>query len=278
NDEGGGGGTGAGELSVSSVTASSDDGNVPSNTLDKDLTTRWSAKGDGQWIKFDLGTSVTVGSIKIAWYQGDQRTSDFDVEVSADGTNWTQIYSGSSSGYTTQLETYDFSDTTARYVRIVGHGNSSSDWNSITEVEIYGGDGTSEEGGSKLTVSAASASTYDTRCDCDAPNAIDGDFFTRWSGEGDGAWILFDLGTNHTVNSVRIAFYNGDQRTSSFDIETSADGTNWTQVYSGSSIGTTTQPESFDVSDTTARYVRYVGHGNTSNDWNSLTEVEIYGS
>jgi hypothetical protein len=35
---------------VASVSASADDGNVPANTLDDNLGTRWSAKGDGQWI------------------------------------------------------------------------------------------------------------------------------------------------------------------------------------------------------------------------------------
>jgi poly(beta-D-mannuronate) lyase len=43
-----------------------------------------------------------------------------------------------SSGTTTQPETYDFADVAARYVRILGHGNSQNTWNSITEVDIWG--------------------------------------------------------------------------------------------------------------------------------------------
>src|ERR1051326_2578020 len=60
-------------LSVVSVAASADDGNVAANTLDQNLATRWSAAGDGQWILFDLGTRFTVASARIAWYQGNQR-------------------------------------------------------------------------------------------------------------------------------------------------------------------------------------------------------------
>ncbi|WP_179232983.1 discoidin domain-containing protein [Paenibacillus rigui] len=128
------------KLSVpgTSVTASSDDGNVPANTVDGSLSTRWSANGDGQWIRYDLGPSKTVDRIKISWYQGDVRSSSFQIEVSADGTSWTTVYTGASSGSTLNLETVDIADQSARYVRIVGHGNTVNTWNSITETEIWG--------------------------------------------------------------------------------------------------------------------------------------------
>jgi len=42
-----------------------------SNALDGSIATRWSAQGDGQWIRFDLGTNQTIGSVSIAWYQAD---------------------------------------------------------------------------------------------------------------------------------------------------------------------------------------------------------------
>jgi hypothetical protein len=54
-------------LSVASVTASADDGNVPANAVDDSLSTRWSAQGDGQWIRFDLGSQATTKSVRIAW-------------------------------------------------------------------------------------------------------------------------------------------------------------------------------------------------------------------
>jgi hypothetical protein len=45
-----------------------------------------------------------------------------------------------SSGTTRQFETYDFADRDARYLRIVGYGNTVNDWTSITEVDVRGGD------------------------------------------------------------------------------------------------------------------------------------------
>lgn len=121
-----------------SVTASADDGNVPANTVDANLATRWSANGDGQWIRFDLGSTKTVTQVKIAFYNGDTRTSTFDVQTSPDGSTWTTRGSFTSSGTSTALETFNSTDASARYVRILGHGNSVNLWNSYTEVEVWG--------------------------------------------------------------------------------------------------------------------------------------------
>jgi F5/8 type C domain/Polysaccharide lyase len=139
--DGGGGGGGSTKLAVAAVSASSADGaNVAGNTLDRSLATRWSANGDRQWIRFDLGASRTVDLVKIAWYKGDARAASFDIEVSAgpDGPWLPLLTGGQSSAGTTALETYDFTDGAGRYLRILGHGNSVNDWNSLTEVEVWG--------------------------------------------------------------------------------------------------------------------------------------------
>ncbi|WP_218094113.1 DUF7594 domain-containing protein [Paenibacillus solanacearum] len=130
---------GAGEagLPVIAVAASADDGNVAENTIDDDMATRWSAEGDGQWIRYDLGAPAAVRSVSIAWYRGNERTSAFDIEISSDGTNWTQAYSGTSSGISAELENYAIGERIARYVRIVGRGNSQNKFNSIVETRIY---------------------------------------------------------------------------------------------------------------------------------------------
>ncbi|WP_198681174.1 polysaccharide lyase family 7 protein [Lentzea terrae] len=126
-------------LPVTEVTALSDDGNVPANTVDNNLATRWSAHGEGQWIRYDLGATKNVGGLAIAWHQGDRRTSRFDIETSVDGTTWTAAAAGLTSRLTLAQESYDIPDVEARYVRIVGHGNSSGNgWNSITETDVLG--------------------------------------------------------------------------------------------------------------------------------------------
>ncbi|NOU97796.1 lyase [Paenibacillus sp. LMG 31456] len=130
-----------------SVTASSNDGNVPANTVDGNLTTRWSATGNGQWIQYDLGSNKKVAYIKVAFVSGDTRTSTFDILTSTDNVNFTTVQTNVVSSLNTSLQTFDFPDvSSARYVRIVGHGNSLNAWNSYTEVEIYGTDPTSNPG------------------------------------------------------------------------------------------------------------------------------------
>lgn len=122
------------------VIASGNDGNVPANVLDNNLSTRWSANGDGQWIQFCLGNAANVTGVQIAFYNGNSRKSKFDVLTGNDGINWTTAASGlQSSGTSTNLETFTFSGRSAKYIRILGHGNTVNAWNSYTEVKIQTG-------------------------------------------------------------------------------------------------------------------------------------------
>src|SRR5688572_13924288 len=102
---------------ASAVTASTNDGNLPGNTVDNNLATRWSANGDGQWLQLDLGTVRSVGSVRVAVYNGNTRQNRFDLQVSSGGGIWATVWSGLSSGTTTLEEAYDFADVDARYVR-----------------------------------------------------------------------------------------------------------------------------------------------------------------
>ena len=107
-------------------------------------------------------------------------------------------------------------------------------------------------------------------------NAYDGSLDTRWSQEGLGQWICFDLNGQKDVYAVDIAFYNGNQRVFYFDIQTSDDNTTWKDAATGLvSSGLTNQLERFSIPTTSARYVRIVGNGNSTNRWNSPTEIRI---
>ncbi|MBP2479582.1 hypothetical protein JOF53_008454 [Crossiella equi] len=129
-------------LPVAGVRASADDGNVAANTLDRDPATRWSAQGDGVWIEYDLGSAQTIGSVSLAWHKGETRRDTFDVQLSADATVWTTVVSrATTSGSTLAAQTVDFADRPARYLRVVGHGNTGNDWTSITETTVHGADG-----------------------------------------------------------------------------------------------------------------------------------------
>jgi poly(beta-D-mannuronate) lyase len=120
------------------LTVRANDGNFPGNAVDNDLSTRWSANGNGQSLTLDLGTARTVSFVRIAAYQGTSRRNSFDLQVSTDGTAWTNVLTGAmTSGTTAAEETFDFTDRPARYVRYLGHGNSVNTWNSVSEMSVF---------------------------------------------------------------------------------------------------------------------------------------------
>jgi len=124
---------------IAGITASgfeSGTSNTPDKTMDFDLNTRWSADGTGQWILYDLGELKLVHSVEMAFYNGTSRLMYFSMSLSEDGEIFTEVYNGSSSGKTVELEMFDFDDLKARYVKVIGYGNSQSTWNSITETRI----------------------------------------------------------------------------------------------------------------------------------------------
>lgn len=121
----------------------------PSNVIDNDYGTRWSAFSIddtgmliGTPIDLDFWEPITITSVLVAWHEGNKRKYFFDIQVSDDLENWELVYEGESSGTTKELETYELdSPITARYVRLTGYGNSSkcakcSRWTSITEMRV----------------------------------------------------------------------------------------------------------------------------------------------
>ena len=280
----------------SAVTASTNDGNLPQNTVDDNLATRWSANGDGQWIQFDLGSERTVAYVRVAAYNGNTRQNRFDIQVATESGAWTTVLPNAvTTGTTTAEETFDFADVPARWVRYVGHGNTVNTFNSVTEVSLFtpaggsptatptaGPTATPTPGPStpvELTPagSAVTASTNDGNL---PPNTVDDNLATRWSANGDGQWIQYDLGTTRTVSYVNLAWYQGDTRRSTFDVLVSGSPTGpWTTALPGrQSSGTSLALEMHDFPDVSGRYVRLVGHGNTANLWSSITETQIWGN
>ncbi|CAN5475468.1 hypothetical protein BH11PSE11_BH11PSE11_21240 [soil metagenome] len=124
---------------AANVSASADDGNIPGNTVDGNLATRWSAQGSGVWIQYKLGSCQVIDYARLAWHQGDTRKASFSVSVSKDnGATWAQVLGTTqSSGTTTNFETVQLPDPAANVVRIYGYGNPINAWTSLLEVELY---------------------------------------------------------------------------------------------------------------------------------------------
>ncbi|NOU68769.1 hypothetical protein GC096_32610 [Paenibacillus sp. LMG 31461] len=147
-------------------------------------------------------------------------------------TSESASYLGTSSGTTDEIESYSFpSVNNARYVKIVGYGSSSGSlWNSIVETEIY--PTVSGSVHNKLAVQSVVASSGD------ADKTIDGNMApeSRWSAEGSGEWLKYDLGSIQPVGSVGLAWYSGHTRKSYFDIYVSSDNVSWTKIELGLTV------------------------------------------
>lgn len=116
------------------ATATGDDGNVPSNVLDNNPNTRWSNQGAGSAITVDLGAIKPVNGADVSWYRGDYRQNTFTVDASPDGSTFTQVYSGTSTGLTSELEKYGFPAINTRYIRVTFQSNTENNWASIEEI------------------------------------------------------------------------------------------------------------------------------------------------
>jgi hypothetical protein len=128
------------KLTPTGVTAIGSDGNVPTNTIDNNLNTRWSNNGVGSWIQLDLGEKKNICNVDIAWYRGSVgRQNNFVISTSDDGTNFVERLKATSSGTTSSLQTYKMpADTTGRYVKITVNGNNENNWASINEITVFG--------------------------------------------------------------------------------------------------------------------------------------------
>ncbi len=112
---------------------------IAAYTIDGDLTpdSRWSAMGE-QYLDLDLGSSHKIKYLGMAVLNGNTRKQIFDVLVSNDKENWETVYSGLSGGETADMEYFKIRESGGRYVRLAVHGCETSEWNSITEVQLFG--------------------------------------------------------------------------------------------------------------------------------------------
>lgn len=97
----------------------------------------WLATERNEWIRYDLGAETAVRAIDIKWAGDASRSYLFKVDV-ASATNgpWSTVYEGRAGTNRVDFETFDFSDTTGRYVRLTLNG-----WKEPCELWVCDRDG-----------------------------------------------------------------------------------------------------------------------------------------
>jgi hypothetical protein len=115
----------------------------PSNIIDGNVGTMWSANGYDQWVVLELDGTYTIQHIQLAFQTGQKKEFYFDVLGSNDEENWETILSKSNScAFSGNLQAFSFpaskTEKEFRYVKLVGQGNSVDQWNYVSEFRIFG--------------------------------------------------------------------------------------------------------------------------------------------
>jgi beta-glucanase (GH16 family) len=252
------------------TTASSTEnaGTPASAATDGNTTTRWSsAFSDPQWLQVDLGQPYAINHVNINWEAAFGKA--YQIQTSNDGTTWTNIYSTT----TGDGGTDDLAVTgTGRYIRVNGTQRGTVYGYSIYELTVNGTPAT----GTATLLSQGHPTTASSTENAGTPAsaATDGNTGTRWSSAfSDPQWVQVDLGATHAISKVVLNWEAAYGK--AFQIQTSNDGTTWTNVYSTTTGTGGTQ--SLDVSGS-GRFVRMNGTQRGTVYGYSLWEFQVFGS
>lgn len=93
--------------------------------------------------------------------------------------------------------------------------------------------------------------------------------------QGVDEWLVFELKEEASIASLYTHFNNGASRVYGYELYASTDGVNFTKILTHESSGTSdTETVRLDA-PVTAKYIKYVGKGNSANTWNSVQEIEF---
>jgi hypothetical protein len=243
-----------------------------SNATDSDLTTRWSSGfSDPQWLQVDLGQSFNVTHATLTWEAA--AASAYQVQTSNDATTWTTIATNNNSPADIQDLTLN---ATGRYIRVNATSRASQFGDSLYEFAVYGTPTTGGGTGGTALLSQGRTATASSQENASfpAPSAVDGNLGTRWSSAfADPQWLQVDLGATHTISQVELNWEAA--YATAFQIQTSANGTTWTTIFSTTSGtgGVQTLPVTGS-----GRFVRMNGTTRATQFGYSLWEFQVFGS
>ncbi len=107
---------------------------TPNLAVDGNNNTRWaSLYSDNQWISVDLGQVYSIDKVKLYWEAAYGK--QYKIQVSKDGSQWTDVYTElNSNGGTDEIQ---FPAVDARYVKMQGIKRSSSWGYSLYEISVF---------------------------------------------------------------------------------------------------------------------------------------------
>jgi beta-glucanase (GH16 family) len=253
------------------ATASSTEnaGTPASAAVDGDPGTRWSsAAADPQWLQVDLGATAQLDHVVLTWETAYAKA--YQIQTSADGTNWTTAYSTANGAGGTETVTVNGS---GRYVRLYTTQRATQWGVSLWEFQVYGTTGTGTSACSTTNAALNKPATASSVQDAFAASAaVDGSTGTRWSSAAsDPQWLQVDLGSTQNICGVQLDWETAYGK--AYQIQTSTDGSTWTTAYS-----TANGPGGTELITLTGtgRYVRMYGTQRATQWGYSLWEFEVF--
>jgi hypothetical protein len=249
---------------------------------------KWCSLQASPSLQIDLGSTYNVTSFTIRHAGAGEEalafnTRDFNIQVSTDGTNFTQVVSVT--GNTASNTTHPITATQARYVKLnvvtpTSNGNAAA---RIYELEVYGSASNANTDlalGKPATGSTPCAATEGPEKAVDG--VLGGGNQYKWCSLAATKTWQVDLGAPTNINKIVLqhAGAGGEStsyNTKAFNLQVSTDGVTYNQVVNvtANTANTTTHP----IPTTSARYVRLnvTKPTQTSNSAARIYEVQIYG-
>lgn len=268
------------------ATASYEDGTyVAKNAIDGNGSSRWSSDHSNDpnaWVQVDLGDVYDVSRVVLQWEAAYGKS--YKLQISDDGERWADAFSTTTGAGGVETITVR---KQARYVRMQGVLPQTAYGYSIYEFEIYGTPVRPEVPVNLALNLAPSAYTASSQSndgsgetdsqpqnDRSAFRAFDGNDATRWGSDGgDTQWIQVDTGKTNLADKIVLKWEAA--YASQYKIQTSANGTQWTDVSTQTGDGGT--DEITFAQPVEGRYFRVQGV-KAATQWGlSLFEFEVYG-
>ncbi|SEN62632.1 discoidin domain-containing protein [Actinacidiphila rubida] len=209
------------------ATASSTEnaGTPASAAVDGDTGTRWSsAFSDPQWLQVDLGASVPVCGVGLNWEAA--YASSFKIQVSDNGTAWTDVYSTTTGTGGVQNLTVS---GTGRYVRVYGTARATAYGYSLWEFQVHVPTGTTTPPTTPPTSPPPDSFWGDTSKIPAAQNVMEVAVLNRTNGQYPDSQVYWSFnGQTHSIadqpyfdmpanSSGRMYFYLGSAASQYYD-------------------------------------------------------------
>lgn len=288
------------------VTCSSQQtGNEAQKIVDDDTATRWSASPYSQWVRIDLGTTYSINRTELVPYSN--RAYQYRIEVSADGTTFTQVIDKTGNTASGSMLTDTFTAINGRYVRltVTGCANYTGTWASINEFRVFGSSSPATPTVTVVPTATLTPTVTPTPTVTTTPTAStvtnlalnkpvtfsseqtgneathinDGDAVTsRWSASPYPQWVRIDLGATYDISKTEVVPLSN--RAYQYRVEVSTDGTNFTQVVDKTTNTTGGALLTDTFATVIARYVRLTVTGcyNYTGTWASIVEFRVFGN